>query len=147
MLKACFRLSRTFWRLDGVRNLWIFRLFAKGSKWQNPCHTERSEVSINLKREFAYLRRGYFALNLKYVLNFVDISLTLNMTIWIFRSFYSLKMTSDVDFSPFYKRLKMTKFRRHCERARRVWQSTKDWESNLSIFFYALIFCHTYKSC
>ena len=46
----------------------------------NPCHTERSEVSIKSKREFAYLRRGFFTLNLKCVLNSVDISLTLNMT-------------------------------------------------------------------
>ena len=38
------------------------------------CHTERSEVSINLKREFAYLRRGFFILNLKCVLK-----------LWIFR--------------------------------------------------------------
>ena len=46
-----------------------------------PCHTERSEVSINLKCDFSALRR---------ILN-------------------------SVDFSPFYKRLKMTKFCRHCE--------------------------------
>ena len=54
----------------------------KFSQWQIPCHTERSEVSINLKCEFAYLKRRFFALNLKYVLN-----------LWIFRSFHSLKMT------------------------------------------------------
>ncbi len=39
------------------------------------CHTERSEVSINLKREFAYLRRGFFILNLKRALNSLDFSL------------------------------------------------------------------------
>ena len=49
------------------------------------CHTERSEVSINSKRKFTHLKRGFFTLNLKCVLNSVDISLTLNMTIWIFR--------------------------------------------------------------
>ena len=51
----------------------------------NTCHTERSEVSINSKYGFAYLKRGFFTLNLKCVLNSVDISLSLNMTIWIFR--------------------------------------------------------------
>ena len=40
------------------------------SYWQSPCHTERSEVSINLKCEFAPLRRGFFALNLECILNF-----------------------------------------------------------------------------
>ncbi len=57
------------------------------------CHTERSEVSINSKRKFTHLKRGFFTLNLKRILNSVDISLTLNMTIWIFLSFHSLKMT------------------------------------------------------
>ncbi len=61
-----------------------------------PCHTElsqESEVSIKSKRKFVPLKCGFFTLNSKCVLNSVDISLTLNMTIWIFRSFYSLKMT------------------------------------------------------
>ena len=56
-----------------------------------PCHTEAlAKVSINLKREFAYLKRRFFALNLKYVLN-----------LWIFRSFHSLKMTSFCHFDKF----------------------------------------------
>ena len=64
--------------------IWIFRLLQKA---QNDkffvvltCHTERSEVSTNLKREFVLLKRGFFILNLKCVLNSVDISLSLNMT-------------------------------------------------------------------
>ena len=41
-----------------------------------PCHTEAlAKVSINLKREFAYLKRRFFALNLKCVLNSLDFSL------------------------------------------------------------------------
>ena len=47
-----------------------------------------SEVSINLKREFVYLKRRFFTLNLRCVLK-----------LWIFRSFHSLKMTSGVDIS------------------------------------------------
>ena len=70
------------------------------------CHTERSEVSINSKCGFAYLRRGFFILNLRCVLNSVDISLTLNMTIWIFCFGYALQSVG----SPFCKRLKMTIF-------------------------------------
>ena len=48
-------------------------LFRKSSVWQSlchidlPCHTERSEVSTNLKCEFALLRRA---------LNSVDFSLS-----------------------------------------------------------------------
>ena len=73
---------------------------------QSPCHTERSEVSINLRCEFAYLKRGFFCCGC------------------------ALQPVG----SPFCKRLKMTKsavivlktlFVRHCERAKRAWQSTK----------------------
>ena len=65
MLKACFRLSRTFWRLDGVRNLWIFivacALQAAESpftKAQIPCHSEPCESKA--KNPLAKLR---FAIN------------------------------------------------------------------------------------
>lgn len=67
----------------------------KFSQWQIPCHTYKffridlifiiitalchtealAEVSINLKRNFSALRRGYFALNLKRVFNSMDFSL------------------------------------------------------------------------
>ena len=41
-----------------------------------PCHTEAlAEVSIKLRREFAYLKHRFFALNLKCVLNSLDFSL------------------------------------------------------------------------
>ena len=51
------------------------------------------------------------SINSKCILNSMDISLTLNMTIWIFCSFHSLKMT---------------KVRRHCEQILQkfAWQST-----------------------
>ena len=55
----------------------------------------------------------------KRVLNSVDISLTLNMTIWIFRSQSSLKMTKSAVI------VLKTLFARHCEQAKRAWQSTK----------------------
>ena len=38
--------------------------FLRGSAFALPCHTERSEVSTNLKREFVLLKRGFFTLNL-----------------------------------------------------------------------------------
>ena len=104
------------------------------------CHTEQSEVSTNSKCKFTPLRRGFFTLNLKCVLNSVDISLSLNMTIWIFRflakaqndnsgvdfSLVSLAQNdSSVDFLlrlrlvsrlvAFYKRLKMTMPCRLCK--------------------------------
>ena len=40
------------------------------------CHTERSEVSTNLKCEFIYLKRGFFILNSKRALNSMDFSLS-----------------------------------------------------------------------
>jgi len=57
------------------------------------CHTERSEVSINLRCILKFL--------------------------WIFRSQSSLKMTKSAVI------VLKTLFARHCERAKRAWQSTK----------------------
>ena len=74
------------------------------------CHTElsqESEVSIKSKRKFAPLRRGFFTLNLECILNSVDISLTLNMTIWIFCFVQRLNMTIWIFCS--FLSLKMTK--------------------------------------
>ena len=65
------------------------------SKWQIPCHTERSEVSINSKR----------------ILNSLDFLLTLNMTIWIFRSFHSLKMTKPSSYWAFARKRSIHKFK------------------------------------
>ena len=63
--------------------MWIFRLFAKAQNDKFfvilPCHTERSEVSINLK----YALNSY--------------------------GFFANAQNDNGDFSPFCKRLKMTK--------------------------------------
>ena len=82
--EGCFGLSRDFLGLDKdkqkrrerSRLFLCFKILVILSD---------SEVSINSKRKFVPLKRGFFILNLKCVLNSVDISLTLNMTIWIFR--------------------------------------------------------------
>ena len=73
-----------------IDKVWILRLRLRMTRFkQTPCKLlvilSDSEVSTNLKCEFAPLKREFFTLNLKYVLNSVDISLSLNMTIWIFR--------------------------------------------------------------
>jgi len=81
---------------------------------QTPCHTERSEVSTNLKCEFAFLR----------CLKFFGFFATLKMTRFLWQMFeifcYDCALQvavspvllaqndSSVDFSPFCKRLKMT---------------------------------------
>ena len=64
------------------------------NKNSNICHIEVlfslsywgvSRSIHKFKVWIASLKRGFFTLNLKCVLNSMDISLTLNMTIWIFR--------------------------------------------------------------
>ena len=69
--------------------MWIFRFVLTHSAQNDKTLVilSDSEVSTNLKCEFAFLKREFFTLNLKCVLKSVDISLTLNMTIWIFRLF------------------------------------------------------------
>ena len=65
-----------------------FSLSSESSKWQSPCHTdlfchtERSEVSINLKRGFAYLRRGFFA-------RFTPLKMTMPLSYWAQRSIHT----------------------------------------------------------
>ena len=81
----------------------------------------------------APLKREFFTLNSKRALNSVDISLTLNMTIWIFLSFHSLAMTKPSSYWVFVRKRSIhkikvwifhfvlmhsaqnDKFRRHCE--------------------------------
>ena len=61
------------------------------------CHTERSEVSINLRRILKFL--------------------------WIFRFVLTHSAQND-EIRRHYKMTKCVFFVRHCERARRAWQST-----------------------
>ena len=87
------------------------------------CHTERSEVSTQIIENRL--------LNAK----FMDISLTLNMTIWIFllrlapcNPLGRFVLTHFTQNDKIRRHCKMTKcvfFVRHCERARRAWQSTR----------------------
>ena len=63
------------------QSLLLFMFFLRFlSYWFISCHTERSEVSTKSKCKFVPLKCGFFTLNLKCVLNSMDISLTLNMT-------------------------------------------------------------------
>ena len=58
---------------NGLWNLWIFHLLQRLKMTRVcllcwvilSCHTERSEVSINLKCKFAPLRRGFFCCGLR----------------------------------------------------------------------------------
>ena len=55
--------------------VWIFRLFAKGSKWQNPCHFD---LSCLTEHSFCHTERSEVSINLKRVLNSLDFSLCAN---------------------------------------------------------------------
>ena len=64
-----------------IDKVWILRLRLRMTRLkQTPCGLlvilSDSEVSTNLKCEFALLKHKFFTLNLKCVLNFVDFSLS-----------------------------------------------------------------------
>ena len=75
-------LSRHFERSEkSIDKVWILRLRLRMTRFkQTPCGLlvilSDSEVSTNLKCEFALLKHKFFTLNLKCVLNFVDFSLS-----------------------------------------------------------------------